>query len=53
MDNDPLQLESFLSNPDNRDQLLKYGLITKADEVTPGTSPQPSADILDSKKIEE
>lgn len=49
MDNDPLKLEDFLSNPENHDQLIKYGLITKkADEVT--TSPQPSADIPEPEK---
>lgn len=54
MDHDPAQLENFLSNPDNYDQLLKHGLIEpkplKAEPVTTGT--QPSADIPDSKKSE-
>jgi len=49
MDNNPLNLESFLSDPDNRAQLIQHGLI-KADEGTPSPSPQPSADIPDPEK---
>ena len=53
MDNDPMQLESFIQNPENRDQLLKYGLISpKAEVITPVIAPQPSADIPDPKKSE-
>lgn len=50
MDNDPTQLEAFLSNPDNHDQLLKHGLLTKADENNEVIPPQPSADIPEPKK---
>lgn len=54
MDNDPSQLESFLSNPENRAQLEAHGLVQplikplKAEPVT--TGPQPSADIPDLQK---
>lgn len=56
MDNDPMQLESFIQDPENHDQLVKYGIITpkqKADEATPSASPQPPAGSSDPKKTEE
>jgi len=54
MDNDPMQLESFLRDPDNHDQLLKYGLIEKpkADVISSEIAPPPSADIPAPKKEE-
>ncbi|UYD39249.1 MAG: internal scaffolding protein [Wigfec virus K19_177] len=53
MDNDPVQLESFLSNPENHDQLIKFGLLKpKADDASPSASPQPPAGSPDPKQPE-
>lgn len=51
MDDDPKNLESFLSDPDNYDQLVKHGVLTpKADEGSPSPSPQPSVDMSPNPK---
>lgn len=34
MDNDPSKLESFVSDPENQEILLKYGLLEKTEEIT-------------------
>lgn len=46
MDNDPRNLEQFIQDPDNHDQLLKHGILIpkqKADEGNEVTPPQPPA----------
>lgn len=48
MDNDPSNLEHFLSDPDNKDTLIKYGVFVepkKETVYTPGkiTDPEPKA----------
>jgi len=35
MDNNPINLESFVHNPDNADMLLKHGLIVKRETQVP------------------
>lgn len=41
-DNDPAQMLDFVSNPDNRDEMIELGLIEKPGEAPPGeSSPDP------------
>ena len=43
MDNSPLNLEAWLSDPENRSEAERYGLIVKKEEPTPSpASPDPS-----------